>query len=506
MDYQSSQDKQQKKTIYYDGSCSMCTAVISKVTDSVHKGKFDPKDITKESLPHNFTKAQVEKEIHVIDSDGRIYKNAEAVLKILEEYPRWKFVVKIGRLPVFKQLLPIGYAGIAANRHFIFGSLSRIFWLKVVVATGFIAGLLLSLKLWTAGRLFPLAPVLDSVPSILPAIETTLFVCLITFLVMVIISPKPRKFIFLALTIATVFALFDQMRWQPWFYQYFCMLAILGLFSWKYTDIEKWKAVINASRLIVASIYFFSGLQKVNFVFMGVVFPWMIEPITKLFPVPLQVFPPSLGILVPFLEMGIGLGLLSQKYRKYAIVLAFLMLGFVLASLGPLGHNWNSVVWPWNIAMALFVVILFWRTESVSFKEIVSVKNFLFQKVIFVLFVIMPVFSFFNLWDSYLSSSLYSGNTNSAQIYISESVRQKLPAKVQDYVVKSAPNENILDFFKWSFDELNVPPYPESRVYKDIARDLCKYAHIKTDVVLVINGKPTLFNEDSKTVHDCSTL
>jgi hypothetical protein len=322
----------------------------------------------------------------------------------------------------------------------------------------------------------------------------------------ILIFPKPQKLIFTTLVIMAIFAFFDQMRWQPWFYQYFFMLAILGLFSWNYADTEKRQAVLNTSRLIVASIYFFSGLQKINPVFVGGVFPWMIEPIAKFFPVPLQIFPLSLGLIVPFLEMGIGVGLLTKKYRKYAIALAMLMLGFVLFALGPLGHNWNSVVWPWNVAMALFVIILFWKTENFSFRDVLLVKSFPFQKIILVLFAIMPVLSFFNLWDSYLSSTLYSGNTNGAQIYISDFVKQKLPAEIQRYTARTETDRYALDFFHWSFDELNVPPYPETRVYKDIARNFCEYAENKNDVVLVVNGKPTLFNGDNKSIYDCSNL
>lgn len=95
----------------------MCTAIIKKIDNSSQKEKFNPKDIKKDLLPQNIIKSQAEKEIHVVDEKGRIYKNAEAILKILEEYPKWKFIVKIGRLPIIKQLLPIGYKLIAANRH-----------------------------------------------------------------------------------------------------------------------------------------------------------------------------------------------------------------------------------------------------------------------------------------------------------------------------------------------------------------------------------------------------
>jgi predicted DCC family thiol-disulfide oxidoreductase YuxK len=114
-----------KKTIYYDGSCNMCNAIIKKVDNSSQKEKFNPKDITKDTLPQNISKSAAEKEIHVVDENGKIYKNAEAILKILEEYPKWKLIVAIGRLPIIKQILPIGYKFIASHRHSVFNSAKK---------------------------------------------------------------------------------------------------------------------------------------------------------------------------------------------------------------------------------------------------------------------------------------------------------------------------------------------------------------------------------------------
>ena len=214
MNHQSNQNSK-TKIIYYDGSCPMCTVIMGKVDGSSEKDKFSSKDITKESLPQNLTKEQVEKEIHLIDSEGKIYKNAEAILKILEEYPQWKFLAKIGRLPIIKQLLPIVYKFIAVNRHFLFGPASRIFWLKIVVSGGLIAGLLFSIKLWTNGRFFPFAPVLDNFLTIPPSVETILYVILIGLLAAILIFQKPQRLIFATLVIMVIFSFFDQMRWQP---------------------------------------------------------------------------------------------------------------------------------------------------------------------------------------------------------------------------------------------------------------------------------------------------
>ncbi len=496
----------ENKTILYDGDCPMCKVVIDKIDNSSQKGKFDLKDITKEQLPENLTKEQVMKEIHVIDSEGKVFKNSEAILKILEEYPKWRFLSKIGGLPIIKQLLPIGYKFFAANRHFIFGGASRIFYLKIILVLGLISGLLLSAKLWSGGRFFPFSPVFSNLPTIFPYIWSKYYIIQLILLLLILIFPKPKKLIFLSLGISIFFVLFDQSRLQPWFYQYFFMLATLGIFSWNYVDTEKQHAVLNTVRLIVASIYFYSGLQKINIVFMSSVFPWMMEPITKFLPASLQIYPLYFCILVPFVEMGIGIGLVTKRFRNYAVIAAILMHGFILFSLGPLGHNWNSVVWPWNIAMMLFDLVLFWKTTDVSFKDILWTRNFTFQRVVLVLFLIMPMFSFLNLWDSYLSSALYSGNTNNARIFISDSVKQKLPSEVQTHVIQTITGENELDFYMWSFEELNVPAYPETRVYKDIARDICSFATHEDEVRLVVLGKPTVFNRDIEAMYNCSNL
>lgn len=494
----------QPKTIYYDGDCPMCIAIVDKVDDSSKKETFAPKDITKKSLPKNITQEQAKKELHVVDANGKVYKNIDAVLKIVEEYPQWKFLATIGRLPIIKQILAIGYKIVAANRHFLFGPASRIFWLKTVVVAGLIAGLLLSLKLWTQERFFPYTPVFEGTSAMPAPVETFLFVTLLGLLATILIFPKPQKFIFIAMGIMGIFALFDQMRLQPWFYQYFFMLGALALFSWKSADMKRQSAMLNTTRLIVASIYFFSGLQKINIVFVSDVFPWMIEPVASLLPDSLQLLPLSMGVVVPFLEMAIGIGLLFKRTRTPAILLALAMIGFILFTLGPLGHNWNSVVWPWNIAMALFVVILFWKADF-SVRDVLWTKGFLYQKLILVLFAVLPFLSFFNAWDSYPSAALYSGNTNRAQISVSDSVKQQLPQEVQHYALSTTGDMNGLDFFNWSFNELNVPPYPETRVYQAITRDLCAYTE-KDGISLVVYGKPTPFNGGQELRYTCSSL
>jgi predicted DCC family thiol-disulfide oxidoreductase YuxK len=88
-----------KDAVYYDGSCPMCVAIVGKIDDSSKADNFLMKDITREPLPSTFTRQDVEQEMHVVGADGKIYRNAEAILKLLEPYPAWKLAVTVGRLP-----------------------------------------------------------------------------------------------------------------------------------------------------------------------------------------------------------------------------------------------------------------------------------------------------------------------------------------------------------------------------------------------------------------------
>jgi hypothetical protein len=318
--------------------------------------------------------------------------------------------------------------------------------------------------------------------------------------------PKPRLFIYSATGLGTILVLFDQMRLQPWFYQYFWMLAVLGVYSWRLQEKDNRQAVLQTLRLIIAAIYFFSGLQKVNPAFMESVFPWMISPIASLLPATLGDVIVSFGALLPLFEMGIGVGLLVPRFRQLSIIMATLMAASILLLIGPLGHGWNSVVWPWNVVMPLCAWLLFWSKDTAKPADILLTKKFLAHKIIVVFFVVLPICSFYNRWDSYLSWTLYSGNTNSAVVYLDDRAKAKLPDAVARYVVPATNDKEAVNIFAWSIGELNVPPYPEARVFKKIAQQVCEYTQQDRSVELLIYGKPTQFRPDDEKRYTCAEL
>jgi uncharacterized membrane protein YphA (DoxX/SURF4 family) len=289
----------------------------------------------------------------------------------------------------------------------------------------------------------------------------------------------------LFLGIVVVFCLLDQTRWQPWIYQYGFLLAALALFSWDSDDVGGRAQALNIARLIVATTYIFSGLQKLNLNFINQDFPWIVEPITKAFPAtsgPLY----ALGIAAPFIQIGFGVGLLTRKFRRVSLILAVSMHAFILAMFGPFGHNWNDIVWPWTAAMASLDLLLFTNKQTFSVRDVLWGHRRPYHMCVFVLFAVLPFLSFFNLWDSYLSAALYSGNLTEATIYATDKGRDSLPASIGAYLVHTSPDTNVLNIQRWAIDDLNVLPYPETRVYKKIAKAVCEHSQDSADFVLLV--------------------
>jgi len=205
------------------------------------------------------------------------------------------------------------------------------------------------------------------------------------------------------------------------------------------------------------------------------------------------------------MESAIGIGLLTQRFRKLGVIAALGMHIFILASIGPFGHNHNSVVWPWNVAMGTFVVLLFWRENSGA-RRIVWGRGF--QLVVLMLFAVLPALSFVDLWDSYLSFALYSGNQREAVIAMSDDVAARLPDAMQELVTvyDSESRVDTLDVREWSYAELNVPPYAELRVLRNAGRRVCSFTGNPSAMVMIVDGKRSWFHARPRKLYTCAVL
>ena len=199
--------------------------------------------------------------------------------------------------------------------------------LRIAIAAALFAGLALSPKLWFTERVYPTTPVLTFLRSIPAPLDYILYGAMLALLVAIAIVARPAKLIWSFTALAITVALFDQSRWQPWFYQYLIMLIAVALGG---------DSALNTCRLVIVCTYFWSGLQKTNGDFIHNVFPYMTGSMgTILNP---------LAFIAPLIEVAIGIGLLTRRFRTYAIYAAIAMHAFILLAIGPFGQDSNSVV------------------------------------------------------------------------------------------------------------------------------------------------------------------
>ncbi len=107
---------EKKITVYYDGSCPLCSAVVHPFDADT----FDKRDVTKEPLPSHISPEQAQREVHVVDAAGKTYRGVDAVFRILDEQRGWRWLARVGRLPGFHFLAAATYAFVARNRYRFF--------------------------------------------------------------------------------------------------------------------------------------------------------------------------------------------------------------------------------------------------------------------------------------------------------------------------------------------------------------------------------------------------
>ncbi len=364
----------------------------------------------------------------------------------------------------------------------------RLAWLRLALAAALIASLLLSPNLWLSStQTYPLTPFWDLAPPLPYPADYALF-GLFVALAAGVGTARGRALGWLAavaLAAVTFLVLENISRLQPWLYQYSFMLLALCLCGWGCVGTQD---ALKACRLIIVATYLWSGLLKANAGFFELTYPWLVGPLTERLPDWAGSALLSGAYAVPVVEAAIGVGLLTRRFRKLAVAGAVLMHAFIMICVGPWGHDYNTVVWPWNFAMVAFVLVLFWRPPDEPSPSAILVPGrplspgSALRAAVLVLVAFMPLFSFFGLWDSYLSSSLYSGATKRGDV---------LEWDGSDW--RRTGIQNL------ALQELNTPPYPEERVFKSVFDQRWCEAEglVRADrpgPVLRIDGKPAILS------------
>lgn len=99
------------------------------------------------------------------------------------------------------------------------------------------------------------------------------------------------------------------------------------------------------------------------------------------------------GLLIPVVEVVLAIMLLFAKSKRKISHLLVLMHIIILIFIGPFGLQYNSVIWPWNLAM-IFILMIVYSKPVNQVNRGILVPNLYWM----VLWFVMPVFSLFGTW------------------------------------------------------------------------------------------------------------
>lgn len=387
---------------------------------------------------------------------------------------------------------------------------ARVLALRRVVAVAFIAGVALSHNLWfPASRTFPRAPLFPLLPAALvQGFEYLFGGLLVLSLAALARALCSTRYYCAALVSLALLVSSDQTRLQPWVYQYLLILLVTALYGRPCGDGRAAARCLPVLQVVVAMYYFWGGVQKLNYSFCHEVVPQLLAPLRNILTLG-EKQTSALSVVMASVEIFIGFGLLHRRTRELCVVLALAMHAILLVLL--IAGGVNSVVWAWNAALMLAVPTLFWGSDASARQAFAGWRaggaRVRAALALVALHAVLPALSFRGWWDMYLSGALYSGNTPVAAVRVGEAVYERLPDKAKRLVFASKAGERILPLYEWGMSELNVPPYPEPRVYRRVARDICESADVGSEVELIIKGRPAALDGGYEVTRmDCSRL
>ncbi len=334
-----------------------------------------------------------------------------------------------------------------------------------VIAGFWIMMKIICLKVWLKERSFPLVPIVD-MPAYVHIALLSLFFVLTAW---IIYKPGNNKVLIAIIVTELVTLLGDQTRLQPWHYQYICTFFVIA------TNLKDRRKAVQGILLIIISTYIFSGLQKLNYGFVH--FIWAVYILKIFLRVPSHYihnyWVEMAGYIIPAIEIGSGIALLFFRTRQKGAWMLIGMHLFLLIFMGPLGINYNIVVWPWNVIMIFLLYFLFIKNQ-------LTLQPLLFGSpgnyIIAFLWIVMPIFGLIGKWDKFLSSAMYSGRVKLKQFYFED--RNKIPQDLRKYAFYNKQDSSArIVITDWCMNDLNVAAVTEKRMLKSIEQQLNdKYA------------------------------
>jgi predicted DCC family thiol-disulfide oxidoreductase YuxK len=98
-------------TVFFDGSCPICTAEINQYKALTPMTKIQWLDVTQSSFipPEGQTIEQLMERFHVLNHNAELLSGAAAFVYLWKQLPGWKRLAAIEKIPGAMQVLEFGY-------------------------------------------------------------------------------------------------------------------------------------------------------------------------------------------------------------------------------------------------------------------------------------------------------------------------------------------------------------------------------------------------------------
>jgi len=353
----------------------------------------------------------------------------------------------------------------------------RVNWTRIAAVASTLVLMLYAPKLWLTTKAFPVVPLFDWIPIPVGSIEYVFWGILFGSQLIYIFYNK-RWLGWLALLTYVYLALVDQNRLQPYFYQSALTLLAIVIFP-SNADSKK---VLYTVILIFFATYFWSGIQKLNDAFyvrwlealdkhFNCIDPEGTKQIVVCLP---QWFLKAFTYAVPWLEASMGVLLLFNKTRKFAIGFILGMHAIITYLLFFLGYGYNVV--PWNIQNMISVVALFYGLKTEKPLDF-FVARFDIQRALLVFMVMVLPFANYTtkFYDNLLSFHFFTADLKYYNVYIHEDLEDKLPQDAQDFY-RYDNGEVYIQMNEWAQYDNRVLFYPEDRMMTYMEKYLRSFA------------------------------
>jgi predicted DCC family thiol-disulfide oxidoreductase YuxK len=98
-------------TIYFDGSCALCTVEIDHYSSREGGDKMGFIDVSADGaeLGLDLSSDQAMRRFHVRRTDGTLVSGARAFIEVWEALPGWQWAARVAKIPCVTPVLEISY-------------------------------------------------------------------------------------------------------------------------------------------------------------------------------------------------------------------------------------------------------------------------------------------------------------------------------------------------------------------------------------------------------------